>query len=121
MSLAKIFVSFYSQVIFLFYSYQRPAGGLRGDKGENKKFKQRKMGFLGRNQVCMITKSMECLFCLHLFPTKIVPTYNGNRNCQERLKRGLIQARLMVRECAGELEKSRQAQSGNAIGGTSQQ
>ncbi|KAF7633069.1 hypothetical protein Mgra_00007563 [Meloidogyne graminicola] len=40
----------------------------------------------------------------------IRPTYNGNRNCQERLKRGIVQARLMVRECMAELEKSRHQQ-----------
>lgn len=46
----------------------------------------------------------------------VLPTYNGNRNSQERLKRGIIQARLMVRECMGELEKSRQTGTSSAAG-----
>lgn len=46
----------------------------------------------------------------------IRPTYNANRNCQERLKRSITQARLMVRECMTELEKSRQ--QANASGGS---
>ncbi|CAK5070653.1 unnamed protein product [Meloidogyne enterolobii] len=46
----------------------------------------------------------------------IRPTYNGNRNCQERLKRGIVQARLMVRECMAELEKSRHQQNATSVG-----
>jgi len=46
------------------------------------------------------------------------PTYNGNRNCQERLKRGIVQARLMVRECMAELEKSRHQQNATNVGGS---
>uniref|UniRef100_A0A915NTS1 Uncharacterized protein n=1 Tax=Meloidogyne floridensis TaxID=298350 RepID=A0A915NTS1_9BILA len=49
------------------------------------------------------------------------PTYNGNRNCQERLKRGIVQARLMVRECMAELEKSRHQQNATNVGGTGSQ
>nr|CAD2160547.1 unnamed protein product [Meloidogyne enterolobii] len=51
----------------------------------------------------------------------IRPTYNGNRNCQERLKRGIVQARLMVRECMAELEKSRHQQNATNVGVTGSQ
>jgi len=36
----------------------------------------------------------------------IRPTYTGNRNCSERLKRGIIHARVLVRECLAELERN---------------
>jgi hypothetical protein len=40
----------------------------------------------------------------------IRPTYTGNRNSSERLKRGIIHARVLVRECLHEVDKnSRQA------------
>uniref|UniRef100_A0A7E4V9V8 BHLH domain-containing protein n=1 Tax=Panagrellus redivivus TaxID=6233 RepID=A0A7E4V9V8_PANRE len=35
----------------------------------------------------------------------IRPTYAGNRNCAERLKRGLNHAKVLIRECQLELEK----------------
>ncbi|KAI1716428.1 cyclin-dependent kinase 2-associated protein domain-containing protein [Ditylenchus destructor] len=37
----------------------------------------------------------------------IRPTYTGNRNCQERLKRSVAHARLLARECLAELEKNK--------------
>lgn len=36
----------------------------------------------------------------------IRPTYTGNRNCAERLKRGITHARVLVRECLQEVEKN---------------
>lgn len=36
----------------------------------------------------------------------IRPTYTGNRNCAERLKRGINHARALVKECLHEVEKN---------------
>lgn len=38
----------------------------------------------------------------------IRPTYSGNRNCAERLKRGINHARVLVRECLIEVDKQSQ-------------
>jgi hypothetical protein len=34
----------------------------------------------------------------------VKPTYTGNRNCAERLKRGINHARILVKECLHEIE-----------------
>ncbi|KAI6173864.1 Cyclin-dependent kinase 2-associated protein 2 [Aphelenchoides besseyi] len=34
------------------------------------------------------------------------PSYTGNRNCAERLKRTIIHARVLVRECLHEIERN---------------
>ncbi|KAI6191330.1 Cyclin-dependent kinase 2-associated protein 2 [Aphelenchoides bicaudatus] len=36
-------------------------------------------------------------------------TYAGNRNCTERLKRGITHARVLVRECLHEVERNNRA------------
>lgn len=41
----------------------------------------------------------------------IRPTFTGNRNCAERLKRGIGHARMLVRECMLEMDKQSKASS----------
>ncbi|OAF65017.1 CDK2-associated protein 2 [Intoshia linei] len=43
--------------------------------------------------------------CIHDMCKDIHPSYTNNRTCSERLKRNIIQARLLVRECLMECEK----------------
>uniref|UniRef100_A0A915CNP7 Cyclin-dependent kinase 2-associated protein n=1 Tax=Ditylenchus dipsaci TaxID=166011 RepID=A0A915CNP7_9BILA len=40
----------------------------------------------------------------------IRPTYTGNRNCSERLKRGIMHARVLAKECILEVEKNARQQ-----------
>ena len=43
----------------------------------------------------------------------IRPTYSGSRTSAERLKRGIVHARILVRECLMECERSARTWNGN--------
>ncbi|XP_055548228.1 cyclin-dependent kinase 2-associated protein 1-like [Wyeomyia smithii] len=52
------------------------------------------------------SKYSELLMVLEEMGSDIRPTYSGSRNSTERLKRGIVHARILVRECLLEAEKS---------------
>ncbi|KAL3084912.1 hypothetical protein niasHT_026658 [Heterodera trifolii] len=56
------------------------------------------------------SKYQQLLLFIDELGRVIRPTYNANRNAQERLKRDIVQARLLVRECMAELEQQRKQQ-----------
>uniref|UniRef100_A0A914HSD4 PDZ domain-containing protein n=1 Tax=Globodera rostochiensis TaxID=31243 RepID=A0A914HSD4_GLORO len=56
------------------------------------------------------SKYQQLLMVVDELGRDIRPTYNASRNAQERLKRSIIQARVMVRECMAELEQQRKQQ-----------
>ncbi|KAI3420842.1 hypothetical protein GPALN_014461 [Globodera pallida] len=56
------------------------------------------------------SKYQQLLLVVDELGRDIRPTYNASRNAQERLKRSIIQARVMVRECMAELEQQRKQQ-----------
>ena len=56
------------------------------------------------------SKYSQLLSVLDELGKDIRPTYTGNRNCQERLKRGIIHARMLVRDCILDVEKSARQQ-----------
>ncbi|KAI1724341.1 cyclin-dependent kinase 2-associated protein [Ditylenchus destructor] len=53
------------------------------------------------------SKYTQLLALIEEMGKDIRPTYTGNRNCQERLKRSVAHARLLARECLAELEKNK--------------
>ncbi|KAH7719892.1 cyclin-dependent kinase 2-associated protein 2 [Aphelenchoides avenae] len=58
------------------------------------------------------SKYSQLLALIEELGKDVRPTYTGNRNCTERLKRGIMHARVLVRECTLEIDKSqRQASS----------
>ncbi|CAD5229348.1 unnamed protein product [Bursaphelenchus okinawaensis] len=52
------------------------------------------------------SKYTQLLALIEELGKDIRPTYTGNRNCSERLKRGLVHARILVRECLVEIERN---------------
>lgn len=52
------------------------------------------------------TKYNQLVAMIEELAKDVRPTYNGNRNCAERLKRGLTHARMLSRECVIELERN---------------
>uniref|UniRef100_A0AC34R754 Cyclin-dependent kinase 2-associated protein 1 n=1 Tax=Panagrolaimus sp. JU765 TaxID=591449 RepID=A0AC34R754_9BILA len=50
-------------------------------------------------------KYQQLLSIIEEISKDIRPTYSGNRNCAERLKRGIGHARTLVRDCMVELDK----------------
>ncbi|XP_053696587.1 cyclin-dependent kinase 2-associated protein 1-like [Sabethes cyaneus] len=53
-----------------------------------------------------VSKYSQLLMILEEMARDIRPTYSGSRSSTERLKRGIVNARLLVRECLLEAEKS---------------
>lgn len=53
-----------------------------------------------------MTKYNQLLALIEELGKDVKPTYTANRNCAERLKRGIIHARVLVRECLHEIEKN---------------
>ncbi|XP_072029022.1 cyclin-dependent kinase 2-associated protein 1-like [Amphiura filiformis] len=52
------------------------------------------------------SKYAELLAVIEDMGRDIRPTYSGSRTATERLKRGIIHARALVRECLAETERS---------------
>lgn len=53
-----------------------------------------------------VSKYAQLLAVLEEMGRDIRPTYTGSRSSAERLKRGIVHARLLVRECLVETERS---------------
>ncbi|KAL1400345.1 hypothetical protein pipiens_007512 [Culex pipiens pipiens] len=53
-----------------------------------------------------LTKYAQLLLVLEEMSQSIRPTYSGSRSSAERLKRGIVHARILVRECLLETERS---------------
>uniref|UniRef100_A0A1Q3F5L2 Putative cyclin-dependent kinase 2-associated protein n=1 Tax=Culex tarsalis TaxID=7177 RepID=A0A1Q3F5L2_CULTA len=53
-----------------------------------------------------LTKYAQLLMVLEEMNRDIRPTYSGSRSSAERLKRGIVHARILVRECLLETERS---------------
>jgi len=52
------------------------------------------------------SKYGELLNVIEDLGREIKPTYAGSKMAQERLKKGIMHARALVRECLAEVEKS---------------
>lgn len=52
------------------------------------------------------SKYAQLLAVIEEMGKDIRPTYAGNRGSAEKLKRGIVQARILVRECLMETERS---------------
>uniref|UniRef100_A0A914CV71 Cyclin-dependent kinase 2-associated protein n=1 Tax=Acrobeloides nanus TaxID=290746 RepID=A0A914CV71_9BILA len=61
-------------------------------------------------QVQGASKYAQLLALIEELGKDVRPTYTGNRNCAERLKRGIAHARVLVRECLLEVEKNARQQ-----------
>ncbi|CAD5234450.1 unnamed protein product [Bursaphelenchus xylophilus] len=57
------------------------------------------------------SKYTQLLALIEELGKDVRPTYTGNRNCSERLKRGLVHARILVKECISEIERSARNQN----------
>lgn len=53
-----------------------------------------------------LTKYAQLLAVIEEMGRDIRPTYTGSRSSTERLKRGIVHARILVRECLMETERS---------------
>lgn len=53
-----------------------------------------------------LTKYAQLLLVIEEMGRDIRPTYSGSRSSAERLKRGIVHARILVRECLLETERS---------------
>ncbi|XP_058454348.1 cyclin-dependent kinase 2-associated protein 1-like [Malaya genurostris] len=53
-----------------------------------------------------LTKYAQLLMVIEEMGRDIRPTYSGSRSSAERLKRGIVHARILVRECLLETERS---------------
>lgn len=53
-----------------------------------------------------LTKYAQLLMVLEEMGRDLRPTYSGSRSSTERLKRGLVHARILIRECLQETERS---------------
>ncbi|XP_055374857.1 cyclin-dependent kinase 2-associated protein 1 [Condylostylus longicornis] len=53
-----------------------------------------------------LSKYAQLLSVIEEMGRDIRPTYTGSRNSTERLKRGIVHARILVRECLMETERS---------------
>lgn len=62
-------------------------------------------------QVAGSTKYQQLLQIIEELGKDIRPTYTGNKLCAERLKRTIIHARILVRECLLEADRDRQKSS----------
>lgn len=52
------------------------------------------------------SKYAQLLGVIEELGREVRPTYAGSRSSAERLKRGIVQARILVRECLMETERS---------------
>ncbi|XP_022910359.1 cyclin-dependent kinase 2-associated protein 1 [Onthophagus taurus] len=52
------------------------------------------------------SKYAQLLGVIEEMGREVRPTYAGSRSSAERLKRGIVQARILVRECLVETERS---------------
>jgi hypothetical protein len=52
------------------------------------------------------TKYNQLLALIEELGKDVKPTYTGNRNCAERLKRGINHARALAHECRLEIENN---------------
>lgn len=53
-----------------------------------------------------ISKYAQLLMVIEEMGRDVRPTYSGSRSSAERLKRGIVHARILVRECLLETERS---------------
>jgi len=53
-----------------------------------------------------LTKYAQLLAVIEEMGRDIRPTYTGSRSSTERLKRGIVHARILVRECLMETERA---------------
>lgn len=53
-----------------------------------------------------LSKYAQLLAVIEEMGRDIRPTYTGSRSSTERLKRGIVHARILVRECLSETERS---------------
>ncbi|XP_055640981.1 cyclin-dependent kinase 2-associated protein 1-like [Toxorhynchites rutilus septentrionalis] len=58
------------------------------------------------NNASNVTKYAQLLMIIEEMGRDIRPTYSGSRSSAERLKRGIVHARILVRECLLETERS---------------
>lgn len=52
------------------------------------------------------SKYAQLLAVIEELGREVRPTYAGSRSSAERLKRGIVHARILVRECLNETERS---------------
>lgn len=52
------------------------------------------------------TKYAQLLSIIEEMGKEVRPSYSGSRSSAERLKRGIIHARILVRECLNETERN---------------
>ncbi|KAG5285853.1 hypothetical protein AALO_G00008230 [Alosa alosa] len=64
------------------------------------------MGFVQPVKVSQGSTYSELLSVIEEMGREIRPTYAGSKSAMERLKRGIIHARALVRECLAETERS---------------
>ncbi|XP_030644211.1 cyclin-dependent kinase 2-associated protein 2 [Chanos chanos] len=64
------------------------------------------MGFVPPVKVSQGSTYSELLSVIEEMGREIRPTYAGSKSAMERLKRGIIHARALVRECLAETERS---------------
>lgn len=62
--------------------------------------------FSNSNIPAGISKYAQLLMVLEEMGRDVRPSYSGSRTSAERLKRGIVHARILVRECLMETEKS---------------
>nr|XP_020756971.1 cyclin-dependent kinase 2-associated protein 1 isoform X1 [Odocoileus virginianus texanus] len=65
----------------------------------------KRVGGTGNSQVPQ-SKYAELLAIIEELGKEIRPTYAGSKSAMERLKRGIIHARGLVRECLAETERN---------------
>ncbi|XP_058821220.1 uncharacterized protein LOC131683350 isoform X2 [Topomyia yanbarensis] len=58
------------------------------------------------NSSSNLSKYAQLLMVIEEMGRDIRPTYSGSRSSAERLKRGIVHARILVRECLLETERS---------------
>ena len=68
--------------------------------------KQGTSGTQGSPNQAGLSKYAQLLSVIEEMGRDIRPTYSGSRSSAERLKRGIVQARILVRECLIETERS---------------
>ncbi|CAB3362292.1 Hypothetical predicted protein [Cloeon dipterum] len=61
---------------------------------------------LQHHQAVPQSKYAQLLLVIEEMGLDIRPSYAGNKSSAERLKRGLVHARILVRECLMETERS---------------
>ncbi|XP_048825759.1 cyclin-dependent kinase 2-associated protein 2-like [Brienomyrus brachyistius] len=64
------------------------------------------MGFVQPVKISQGSTYSELLAVIEEMSREIRPTYAGSKSAMERLKRGIIHARALVRECLAETERN---------------